>query len=383
LGSLLHATALAELERAGVERGDGDNFLYEYNVISPDDLDEQSLECLRKSDTRVELLYTWILHHILDGVERGVLAVPPPVLTRAYQELASGLVHYHNAFKLALSPFPFLYVWTCDGLLLIHWLIAPVVTSQWATHWVWAALFSFIQVFVLILLTAIASALANPFGRDPNDVNGTAMQMDMNLLLSSMLAPGSERAPDMRGGWSRVAESAHASRSTDSLAQVLGVDTCMEATSTVAGREVAALRQVLSTIIHRVLSVPNGVTDAGEAAPDAVVESAAKAAARGGGTPDAQEHGASSAEALLRVLRSPPPPQPQGPTPQAAGAPEGSAQDHGGDRAENLIGLRALECAAEPPPKDGGKDAPPPDAVRVVESRPPTHGGTANGRISM
>lgn len=33
------------------------------------------------------------------------------------QELGSGLVHYHNAVKLSLSPFPFAYAQTCDGSL--------------------------------------------------------------------------------------------------------------------------------------------------------------------------------------------------------------------------------------------------------------------------
>jgi len=133
-----------------------------------------------------------------------VLSSPPPLLTRAFQELASGLVHYHNAVKLSMSPFPFAYAQTCDGLLLIQWIIAPVVTSQWATHAVWAALFSFIQVFVLSLLNSIAGELSNPFGSDTNDVDGAAMQVDMNLLLSLVMEPGSDKVPTIEGGWDEL-----------------------------------------------------------------------------------------------------------------------------------------------------------------------------------
>jgi len=121
--------------------------------------------------------------------------------------------------KLALSPFPFAYAQTCDGLLLIHWLIVPVVTSQWATHAVWAALFSFVQVFVLSLLNSIAGELANPFGPDTNDVDGAAMQVDMNQLLCMLLEPGSDRAPTMFGGWGDAGD-AEAVDSRKSLSKV-------------------------------------------------------------------------------------------------------------------------------------------------------------------
>lgn len=62
-------------------------------MISPDDLDPESLRCLRNSETKVELVYGWVLHHIMDSVGQGVLTTPPPLLTRAFQELGSGLVH--------------------------------------------------------------------------------------------------------------------------------------------------------------------------------------------------------------------------------------------------------------------------------------------------
>jgi len=227
LGSLLHATALAELEKGGaIEEGREANLFYSYELIGPDDLDQESLDCIRDSECKVEVVYGWVLHHIMDGVAKGVLTAPPPLLTRAFQELGSGLVHYHNAVKLSLSPFPFAYAQTCDGLLLMHWLIVPVVTSQWATHAFWAALFSFVQVFVLSLLNSIAGELANPFGPDTNDVDGTAMQVDMNMLLSMLLQECTDRAPTMNGGWDNVQEEA-----------ALGMEASRKSLNTLIGSE--------------------------------------------------------------------------------------------------------------------------------------------------
>jgi len=107
------------------------------------------------------------------------------------------MVAFHNAIKITYIPFPFPYAQTCDCLLLLHWLAVPLVTSQWVTSPVWASIFVLVQVFPLWCLNLIAVEIENPFGQDPNDINGRHMQVEMNRHLLLLLQPETIRTPEL------------------------------------------------------------------------------------------------------------------------------------------------------------------------------------------
>ena len=101
------------------------------------------------------------------GGDNGVLNIPAPMLSRAFQEFANGMVAYNNARKVAEVPFLFPYAQVCDTILMVHWILVPLVTSVWVTNPAWAAVFTLIQVFVLWALNLTAIEIENPFGDTP------------------------------------------------------------------------------------------------------------------------------------------------------------------------------------------------------------------------
>merc|ERR1712232_954763 len=105
------------------------------------------------------------------------------------------MVAFHDAIKISFVPFPFPYAQTCDCLLVLHWLAAPFVVSQWVTQPAWAFIFVFIQVFILWSLNFIAVEIENPFGTDANDLDGRHMQVEMNNHLLMLLQPETIRTP--------------------------------------------------------------------------------------------------------------------------------------------------------------------------------------------
>jgi len=191
LFSMLHAAALAELEvlnskQNGNSKVEIDSLAaYGFEIIDPDGFDRQSLCALKRATTKVELVFSWIQCLIVDSIDSGVLSIPPPILSRAFHEIANGMVAFHDAMKISYIPFPFPYAQTCDCLLCLHWLVVPFVTSQWVSNAWWAFIFVMIQVFILWALNFIAIEIENPFGTDPNDLDGHHMQQEMNghLLL--------------------------------------------------------------------------------------------------------------------------------------------------------------------------------------------------------
>jgi len=198
LFSLLHAAALGDIEDCYAESKHYSQVLaFRMELIDPEGLSPEALRMIRDCDSKVELIFQWIQQLIVENIGTGVLSIPAPILTRSFQELAVGMVHFNEAMKISNVPFPFPYAQTCDALLIIHWLIVPFVVAQWVTQPWWAAAFAFMPTFTLCCLNLIAMELENPFGTDPNDINGHEMQLNMNRHLRLLCHPGTMRTPTL------------------------------------------------------------------------------------------------------------------------------------------------------------------------------------------
>lgn len=194
LFSILHAVALAEIEDTNSDAPE-DLQAWKFELIDAQSLDNVSLRAIKDSNSKPELVFQWIQQLVVENILTGVLDIPPPILSRAFQELANGMVAEHEALKISNIPFPFPYAQTCDWLLIIHWLVSPFVVSAWVSKAGMAALFCFIQAFVLFSLNRIAVEIENPFGTDPNDLDGEDAQMEMNRSLALLISPEAGRTP--------------------------------------------------------------------------------------------------------------------------------------------------------------------------------------------
>eukprot|EP00427_Karlodinium_veneficum_P039376 CAMPEP_0169288426 /NCGR_PEP_ID=MMETSP1016-20121227/60551_1 /TAXON_ID=342587 /ORGANISM="Karlodinium micrum, Strain CCMP2283" /LENGTH=262 /DNA_ID=CAMNT_0009378651 /DNA_START=20 /DNA_END=806 /DNA_ORIENTATION=- len=197
---MLHAAALAELE-AGDITSTGELWANTYEIVDPDGVDTQSIESIRKCRMKTSLLFTWIQQVIVEHVKSDLLDIPAPILSRVFQELGDGMVAFEDAMRIAYIPFPFPYAQACDTILLLHWLIAPIITSQWCTSAFWASIFCFTQVFMLWSLNLIAIEIDHPFGRDSNDIDGERMQIELNSQLIMLLSQSTQRTPRLSSRW--------------------------------------------------------------------------------------------------------------------------------------------------------------------------------------
>lgn len=199
--SMLHAVALAQLESQEDGRDHSDSselpkaFLLE--LIDARGIDRESLMSVQDTDEKVALIYQWLQSLIIDNVKLGVLAVPPPILTRSFQRLSDGLNMFHNAYKITNVPYPFPYMQATEWLLMLHWIVTPMVVCSWTTSPVWTAVFVFIQTFILWALNTTACQLENPFGDDDNDMNAYELQTNFNQRLLLLLRPSSNRIPHL------------------------------------------------------------------------------------------------------------------------------------------------------------------------------------------
>lgn len=194
LFSMLHAAALGEVEAAD---GDSSTAAFDFELLDPQGLDDESLATLKSSDSKVELLFTWIMQLVVEQIETGVQSIPAPILSRFFQEAANGMVAFHEACKIAHIPFPFPYAQTCDLLLILHWLAVPVVVAQWVPDPAFAGFIAALPVFTMWSLNLIAVEIEGPFGRDKNDIDGSAIQVIMNRDLTMLMRETTSRTPSL------------------------------------------------------------------------------------------------------------------------------------------------------------------------------------------
>jgi predicted membrane chloride channel (bestrophin family) len=184
--SLLFCKALQQ-----VADMDDENF----EIIDCSGIDKQALQYMETKADKTEVILQWIQKLIVMNADRGVLSVPPPVLSRAYQELSRGIVALKGAQKIADILFPFPYVQMVTVMLLIHLLATPLLTSVSLENWWSAGLLTFVSTFSLWSINYIASEIENPFGDDPNDLPLREMQQDLNASLSTMIEKDVQMPP--------------------------------------------------------------------------------------------------------------------------------------------------------------------------------------------
>jgi len=186
--SLLHAFAVSQLREM-----DGTTF----ELIDPDGLDKDSIEAVVHSEAPVALIFQWVMQLLVENIENKVLSVPPPIVSRAFQEFANGMVAYHDALKIQTTDFPFPYQQMTTLLLLLHFCITPPVMCMW-TEWAsWVFLFTFIQVFVFWALYFTALEIEFPFRDGHSNYEAKKMHREFNHQLLLLIDPQTRQTPQL------------------------------------------------------------------------------------------------------------------------------------------------------------------------------------------
>jgi len=186
LMSLLFCSALQQVSPQQRDRS--------FEIIGVEGIDPRSLHFLSSTPDAVEVIIQWIQRSTVLNMSAGVLTVPPPVLSRVFQELSRGIVNLQNARKIADFPFPFPFAQTSVVMLLIHWIASPVIISLMLEKYV-AALTSFILIFFFWCVNYISLSLEMPYGDQENDLPLDQMQSDWNRSLCTLLAKTAQSPP--------------------------------------------------------------------------------------------------------------------------------------------------------------------------------------------
>mmetsp|Transcript_119217 Transcript_119217/g.299781 ORF Transcript_119217/g.299781 Transcript_119217/m.299781 type:complete len:599 (-) Transcript_119217:195-1991(-) len=182
LMSLCHASALEEISGLEAELDTIDTCGLDYGTL------RHLKECVEVHGfNKVEVLLHMIQSVITNANDSGLLAVPPPILSRVFQTISRGYVNLLNTKKITDTKFPFPFVQLITLLLMLHTFLTPMVLASVLTSPFLIAVVTFIVLFALHSLNFIAMELENPFGQDDNDLPLVHFQEEMNSCLLMLL----------------------------------------------------------------------------------------------------------------------------------------------------------------------------------------------------
>eukprot|EP00931_Biecheleriopsis_adriatica_P103040 TRINITY_DN77932_c0_g1_i1.p1 TRINITY_DN77932_c0_g1~~TRINITY_DN77932_c0_g1_i1.p1 ORF type:complete len:521 (-),score=58.55 TRINITY_DN77932_c0_g1_i1:33-1595(-) len=198
LMSLCHASAMEEVSVATEDSEP-------YPVIDIGSLDHPTLEYLVQCKfdnnlgfNRVEVLIHMIQTLVVDAHDKGVLAIPPPILSRVFQSLSRGQVNLANCKKMINTLYPFPCAQLTAVLLCVYSVMTPLVMTTVCRHPFWACLLTFLPIFGAYTLNYIARELEMPFGDDANDLPLEESQAHMNNSLLMLIYEDSDLVPNTR-----------------------------------------------------------------------------------------------------------------------------------------------------------------------------------------
>ncbi|CAJ1452956.1 unnamed protein product, partial [Effrenium voratum] len=142
--------------------------LCDFEVIDMKGLAPQNLEFLladfrENHHTRCEILIQWMQKAIVNGHNEGTLHIPPPILSRVFQELSRGMVNIQNARKINDLPYPFHCAQLLTVMLLVYTVGITIGSAYTFETWQSAALVTLLNVFSLWCVNYGAVEMEHPF----------------------------------------------------------------------------------------------------------------------------------------------------------------------------------------------------------------------------
>eukprot|EP00929_Paragymnodinium_shiwhaense_P056838 TRINITY_DN28457_c0_g1_i1.p1 TRINITY_DN28457_c0_g1~~TRINITY_DN28457_c0_g1_i1.p1 ORF type:complete len:598 (+),score=102.14 TRINITY_DN28457_c0_g1_i1:191-1984(+) len=171
----------------------------DFDIIPIDGIDATSAKFLvdkkGRPEERCAVVLHWVLRLIIEGAHENLIAVEPPIVTRALQELHHGVLRFEDMRTISEIPLPFPYAQMLAALLLVHLPVTVFVVSGLMQSALASALCAGLPTFMLWCFHFIFIEIEQPFGDDANDLNVQKAQEELNDSLKMLLKKSTTRTP--------------------------------------------------------------------------------------------------------------------------------------------------------------------------------------------
>jgi len=186
LMSMLWVTALEQL--ADKDLG--------FDVADISGFAPESIAWVRQQDDKCEVILQWIQNTVIRHIDSQVLDVPPPIITRVFQELSRGRVGLEQVQTIIDVRFPFPYAQMMAFALVANTFILPVLCAEVIDSAGWCFGITVVSVTALWGVNYTAAELENPFEDDYNDLPLPDYCKSMNTSLERLLDQTCTQSPE-------------------------------------------------------------------------------------------------------------------------------------------------------------------------------------------
>lgn len=110
----------------------------------------------------------WINEDLNESI--SLCGIPPPIMSRCYQELSNGMLAFCQAMNVADVPFPLPFAQLLEILLAVITCVTPMYTAIFTGGVIVTPILSCFITIGYWSLTEIARELENPFADTPNQL---------------------------------------------------------------------------------------------------------------------------------------------------------------------------------------------------------------------
>lgn len=200
--SVLNALIFNDLQHSReVEHPDINDNFHVFKVLGWEDLADEVQNGVANAKCKVEYTFQCVQQLVVDSMEKKVLAVPPPILTRSFQELGAGMLIYHEARKLSREPLPQAYRLLTLFILIAEAVWSPFMLAMFTNSGVGSFWSAAGGTFLLWFLNGVAESLDNPFKKESSTLNTAAVQMGLNEELKDLRRYARQPTPCLRPQW--------------------------------------------------------------------------------------------------------------------------------------------------------------------------------------
>lgn len=150
-------------------------------------LDDELEHLARHEPNFVDCVMARLVRLISVRLKDGGLNMPPPIVSRIYQELSNGSLGFHQAHKIARVPFPFPYAQLLSIMKIYFIVTVPLAVVCFTSDAAFAIFMSAFTSLIFSCLNEVALELEDPFGNDANDLPLQEMHSSFNHALEHLL----------------------------------------------------------------------------------------------------------------------------------------------------------------------------------------------------
>jgi len=149
-------------------------------------LTPESIKAIQESPYPTTVIFQWVQDIVVQAMEDNVLSVPAPILSRVFNELANGMVAYHDCLKIQATNIPIPYKQMTKILMGAHWFITPVVMCMWTDWETWTFIFTLVQSMIFWCLYFTANQIEYPFQAGDISYSVRVLHQEFNVNLTEI-----------------------------------------------------------------------------------------------------------------------------------------------------------------------------------------------------